>query len=382
MDLKKCLLFSLLIIGYFQTSFGQGGTIEKISLAPEADENIENVNFYVEKVIDNRFSKTYLGIVQIGIYNARLPVAFEDDFSTELQQYLDVVFPKKAELIPITIRINDLIISEDTQLLKEQGIAKVQLDVLKPIAENSYELLGRYEAISKKNTLDATRSHPTRIKSALTECLLLFFKDNPGFVSQGVLNLNTFADNPPILVEPVEDGFFYSFFELQNNRPVLDNKIVVSKAGKRSKTEKLILEDENGNVPNYAAYYDGNNFYLNSNLYFNENYFVKTYQIDQFLLFNEMIFPGGGYVTDLNIANGRSGMPFLKERNCVLFDLTSGRFHVITKERMKTLLDEKYPDLYKLYKRYGKKDVKKVLEILTVLFEKEKPENLRATLTH
>lgn len=62
-----------------------------------------------------------------------MPITFEDNFANEIQQYLNVVFPIKADLIPVTIRINDLIVSEDTQVLKELGIAKVQLDVLKRI---------------------------------------------------------------------------------------------------------------------------------------------------------------------------------------------------------------------------------------------------------
>lgn len=378
---KRYLLSIFLFIAFCNAFFGQGIKSKKISLISKSDVKGKDVNFYVENVIDNRFSKTYLGIVQIGIYNARMPLAFEEDFSTEIQDYLNLAFPKKPGLIPITIRINDLIISEDTQVIKEQGRAQVQLDVLKFIDKNTYDLLGRYSAISTKNTLDATGSHPSRIKAALMECLLSFHKENPDFAIGERLNLKNFNGQAPILSESPKPGFFYSFFELQNNRPVEDDGVKSTIPQKREKTEKSILVDENDKNANYAAYFDGNNFFINSNLYFDEAYFIKTYRVDHFLLFNEMFFPGEGHASALNLATGRSGMPFLKERNCILFDLATGKFHIISRDKMKMLLDENYPDLYKRYKRYGRKDVIEVFEILNIIFNEEKPEYVRATLT-
>lgn len=262
-------------------------------------------------------------------------------------------------------------------------MAKVWLDVLKPTENNLFQLLGSYSITSSKSTFYATGGHPKRIQTALKECMRAFFKENPNFESRGILNLQNDPNALPIFKERIQDGYqyFFTFFELQNNRSVVDNTIVTLKNDDWSKTEKMILKDESGETPNYTAYYDGSNFYLNANLYSDADYFVKTYKVDNFLLFNEMFLKDVSYVNDLALMMGKSGFPYMQDRNCYLLDLTSGRFYGITREKMEALLDGKLPELYQLYKRYGKKDVQKVQEILNELFEKENSEKVREILT-
>ncbi|SRX56081.1 hypothetical protein [Aequorivita sp. CIP111184] len=380
MSFKRSVLLAFTVICFFQNSFCQDIKVATLSLKPEKSEAIEGVNFYVENIIDNRFSKSYLGIVQIGFNNTRTPLVFEQSFSKELKDYFDVIFPNKTTSKPITIRIDELKISENPENFTEEGKAKVVLEVLKPKGNNMYELLGRYSSVSIKTTIDATGSHSKRIQDVLKESLLSFFKENPNFESKGMLNLQSEPNGTPILKEPIQKGFFYTFFELQHNRAINDDKVVITKPEERNKTDKLIIKKEDGLPSNYMAYYDGSNIYVNSNLYSSEDYFVKTYKIDNFLLFNEKFLKDISYLNDLSIVLGKSEFPYMQARNCFILDLSTGIFHGITKDKMKILLDEKFPDLYKLYKRYGQKDDEKVFDILKELFEKENPERIREIL--
>ncbi|MDP2692097.1 MAG: hypothetical protein Q8O88_00475 [bacterium] len=380
MNFKKNVLLALTVMCFFQISFCQDIKVETISLKQETAESIVDVNFYIENIIDNRFSKSYLGIVQMGFNNTRMPLAFEQSFSKELKDYFNIIFPKKTTSTPVTIRIDELKISENPENFTEEGKAKVVLEVLKPKGNNIYELLGRYSSVSIKTTFDATGSHAKRIQEVLKESMLSFFKENPSFESKGLLNLQNEPNGTPILKEPIQKGFFYTFFELQHNRAINDDKIVITKPEERNKTDKLILKKEDGSPTNYMAYYDGSNTYINSNLYSNEDYFVKTYKVDNFLLFNEKFLKDISYLNDLSIVMGKSDVLYMQARNCFILDLTTGICHGITKDKMKLLLEEKFPDLYKLYKRYGQKDDKKVFDILKELFEKENPEKIREIL--
>ncbi len=323
-----------------------------------------------------------MGLIQIGFNNTRVPVKFEKKFSEEIKDYLDIVFPKKDGSLPVTIRVNELLVVEDPKDFTEEGITKLVLDVIKPSGNNLFQLLGRYNIISEKTTFDATRSHPLRIQTALKESLLNFKRDNPNFDSRGILNLQNEPNGLPILKENIETGYhyFYTFFELQNNRPIVDTTIKILSADDWSKTEKVILKDVNNETPNYAAFHDGHNFYINANLYSDDDYFVKTYKIDNFLLFNEMFLKNVSYVNDLALTIGKTRLPYMQDRNCFILDLTTGIFHGITLEKMKILLDENYPDLYKIYRRYGQKDMHKVQEILNQLFKKEPAEKIRSIL--
>lgn len=115
MILKRYIFLTTAFLGFYQILLSQDIKVKTLSLKLETSEVSENVNFYVENVIDNRFSKSYIGIVQLGFNNTRFPATFEQNFSQEIKAYLDVIFPKKPGFMPVIIRINELIIAENTE---------------------------------------------------------------------------------------------------------------------------------------------------------------------------------------------------------------------------------------------------------------------------
>ncbi len=378
MMISKRLFLLLFFILLFIKLEAQNVKAKEISLKRENTDSVQQANFYVAQIIDNRFLKSYLGIIQIGIYNSLQPLAFENKLEVELKNFYNHTFPKHADAKPITIRINELIVSEDTKAFNEIGKAILKLDVLQQVSMDTYEILGQYEAVSKKNTLDATKSHIKRIKDVLMDCLLQFSMDNPEFLARGELNLSENPIDTQTLTEPTKNSMYDTFFELQNNRPKIDNNIIISKEDERTGNINL-TNDSTGNL-DYAAYYDGIIFYVNSNLYSDDGYFVKAFKVDRFLVFNELLFEGNGFANEYLIAASKSGMPIAKERTCFILDIKTGKIHSINLQRMKKLLLPKYPDSYKVYKRYGKKDAEKVFEMLKLLFENENADEVRSIL--
>ncbi len=143
-------------------------------------------------------------------------------------------------------------------------------------------------------------------------------------------------------------------------------------------TEKLTLEDRDHKRALYYAYSDGDNIFLNAANYSGEKHFVKTEQIDKYLLFNDT-FVNQDKVAGMSLAFGVLGILMSNEQTNVLLDLYTGQYHSIDGSKMRMLLNDKYPDLYKhLRKNLNNKEFMK--SVLIKLLESENKEEVRYIL--
>lgn len=97
----------------FMMSFSFGQKIHYVRPAQEKI-TIPGRNFYIEKVVDQRYSKDNLGWVQEGLFNTKIPVDFENSFVFTLSEYFDEFLPGEEGQAPISMVFKVLKVSEET----------------------------------------------------------------------------------------------------------------------------------------------------------------------------------------------------------------------------------------------------------------------------
>lgn len=123
-------LLALFFVVVSTVAFSQNKTeFHKVSLK---DKNYKAVgfNFYVENVFDGRQFKENIGTVQKGGFNRKVLANLEKPLSEEFFDYLPIICPKQENKPKISIRINDLYVSELTSAMSETRYATLAIDVL------------------------------------------------------------------------------------------------------------------------------------------------------------------------------------------------------------------------------------------------------------
>lgn len=369
---KNLFIFCCFIFVY---SFGQSRKPHIIKLLPNKDEPIEAVDFYVADVIDNRIYKNNIGIAQKGIFNKKVLSKFNKPFHQEILSYLHSVFPVEPSKEEVVLRINQLLISENTGAFKETGKAIINLDVLRK-SNGSFFLLGNFSAYREKNSADVTRKHDDRIRAILVDCMLQYQEElNSNIKIEPRLISTRKAQKTIILEEAVNEGFFYTFHELYNNIPFVDSSIKFKEKGKES--NKIFLDDRDHKRALYYAFSNGETVFLNASSYSGEKHFVRTEIIDRFLLFNDA-FVHQDDAIGMSMAFGVLGILATNRKSHVLLDLYTGQFHVLKENKIKVLL-RSFPQLYETYKD-DRNDILIMKEILETLFRTEDNQELREKL--
>ncbi|WP_108425625.1 hypothetical protein [Flagellimonas amoyensis] len=341
--MKKTSL-SIFFLGFINLLIAQKN-VHVISLLPNTTETTEHVDFYVSDIVDNRIYKDHVGIAQKGMLNKKVQAVFEQSFEEELLAYLNTVFPPEASKKPLILRINQLLISENTGAFKETGTATVNLDVLMHL-DGEYNYLGSFASEAEKNSMDVTGKHDDRIRAILKECLMEFDSVENKYEAKKIVRLER-PEIANILKEDPQKGYYYSFNELYNNTPVQDSTLRIE-----SKDENLVkVKNAKGKPASYYGFFDGTDFYLNAQNYSGERHFVKAAKVNDFLLFND-VFINQDKVSGLAFAFGIIGVLASNERSNTLLDLNTGKFIVLTQKRIKLLLEKEYPEYYDRYTKY------------------------------
>lgn len=374
----KEILFFLLIFSTVNTFSQEPIKIPLDSIFVET--KVDIANFYIEEVIDNRIYQEYIGIAQLGGYNLKVAIQFEDSLNVELVKFFKRIFPFEHSKTPITIRINELFIKEETKILTEVGAVELKFDVLKRKEEDLYYLLNSYTITSQRRTLDATNGNIERLAGVLNHAINIMASKIDVSKSGRVINLSNKAEYPILSSKP-DVGFYYTKSELAHNLVTDTIKTTITEKSKNKGSNTIKITDPDGTVVDYFAYYDGENSYLNANVYSDSEYFIKTYRVDNFLLFTED-FIADNHIDGFTIAKGKSGYKYVKSRRPVLYNLADGKFYTVRRDNMAQLLEKKYPDFYKKFKKNEKKHIHETYEIIQFLFENEDVERVREILTN
>lgn len=87
-----------------------------------------NVDFYIDEVIDSRIEKNNIGIVFVDIFGTKTPVQIEGKFEEQLLKYFDGIFIKTPNKKAVILNIKELRIDEEIDFLTKRFRVTVQID--------------------------------------------------------------------------------------------------------------------------------------------------------------------------------------------------------------------------------------------------------------
>ncbi|WP_335965383.1 hypothetical protein [Galbibacter sp. PAP.153] len=359
------LLFLFLVS--FHAFSQKEGKNHVVDLLDFKDEEVLHASFYIDNVVDNRIYKENIGFAQKGPFNKDVPAVFPDSLSVTLQNYFNRRLPNKNDsLSAITIRINQLLVSEKTGFASETGTAIINMDFLKKKSGNTYYLLDSYvKSITKNAVMDATSKHDDRLRELLNDGLNQFNKNIATLSKEtNVISIeNKTIISPLIEGVPPKEGFYPSFSELYRNQSILDSGL----KEKKRKDDKLYFESDNKKEPSFYAYSNGSDIYLNATIYSEDKHYIKTKRVDDFLLFNDT-FVNENSVAALSFTFGLMGALIGNQNNNVLLDLSTGKYYLLSGSKMKALLNGLNKNLFKLYKK-NDRNTEEIAKLLEYVFE-------------
>lgn len=362
--MKKLFNFYLLIqLLSFNCNANDG--IHKISLKNEKIE-IQDFNFSITRVLDQRLNKYIIGSVQKGLSNKRFPADFEKKLVEEFGDLIINSGLQSKEKDELVLIINSIWIDEKTSATKELGLIDLDFYIAQ-IQNDGYLILDEQNISISKSTLDATSGHDKRIALALENGLINFQKKSKNeYINQVYVQKKYNVDSSVVKCKCIKKGIFKTSLDLYNN--VIDNK--------KPFFDKVEYQEFNAFVKDTMsikelrkcfAFSDGKDIYINSICYGNYLPAEKRnlgYQFGKakfegtFIVINDEMRDAMGQVAmssafGLLGALASSGMT---KKIDVFMDLRKGAILPINEKFIKAALLE-FPDLLEKFNKSTKDDV-------------------------
>lgn len=237
---------------------------------------LNDFNFYVADVVDALTDKHCIGFVQKkGLENTKIPAMLGESIESEFRALLTKSFPKDGNKIPLTIRINKILIYE---LVYSGGykyaFSEINITFLHRQEDYFIELFDIGASVNKSNDIkgvgDVTEYHPDNILRVLEFCFRQF-KDaaNKTKLSSTKISLSELTNNPlnkqnyPIhAATEYPKGIYHNFADFRNNLP--DPSYPFKVKYKRKKREAKIIWADGSTASNGIwGFSDGKTIYIN-----------------------------------------------------------------------------------------------------------------------
>lgn len=350
---KLVVLFFVVIS---TVAFSQNKTeFHKVSLKDKKDKAV-GFNFYVENVYDGRQFKENIGTVQKGGFNRKVVANFEKPLPIEFFDYLAVICPSEESKSKISIRINDLYVSELTRAMSETGYATIAIDVIETKDTTAY-IVGSYVASTESNGMDVTGSHDERLKKVLQECLTNYMK-----TSEEDKTAILYDDNFNIKSKTITDvpckGVYLNYADVLNGKPIsIADFEITNKKDRFYLLNKLSRSEE----LNYYGYSDGKDFYINVSKYASVKYYAKTEIISGKYYIENVIYNSNNAIA-MGAMFGLIGVAIAASASDgsipMLIDSYTGQPSFLSNSEMKVLLSS-HPELLKEFKDGNKSSLAK-----------------------
>ena len=354
-------LLILFFIAVSTVAFSQNKMeYHKISLKDKNDK-VSEFNFYVENVYDGRQFKENIGTVQKGGFNRKVLANFENPIIDEFSGYLATVCPKEKNKSEISIRINELYVSELTRAMSETGYATIVVDIIEPKEGIDY-IVGTYAASAESSGMDVTNKHDERLKKVLQECLTNYMKTSDNDKTSIVFDVNQNIKNKTITAVPSK-GVYLTYVDVLNNNPIDDSNFEMTNKNERF---HLLNKTTKSKELNYYGFSDGNVFYVNVSKYANAKYYAKTEIIGSKYYIENVVYNPNNVVA-MGAMFGLIGVAIASATSSssvpMLIDCYSGQPSFLSNNEMKAMLVP-YPVLYKDFKNSKKSsaDIKIILK--------------------
>jgi hypothetical protein len=344
-------LLALFFVVVSTVAFSQNKTeFHKVSLKDKKD-NAVGFNSYVENVHDGRQFKENIGTVQKGGFNRKVLANFEKPLAEEFLDYLAFICPRQENKSKISIRINDLYVSELTRAMSETGYATLAIDVIESKEGVDY-IVGSYTASTESNGMDVTGKHDERLKKVLQDCLTNYVKTSDADKSALVYDANQSIKRKTIIDVPLK-GIYLTYIDVLNGKPIDDANFEIT-----NKKEKFYLLNNatNSEELNYYGFSDGENFYINVSKYASSKHYAKTEIISGKYYIENVIYNSNNAIA-MGAMFGLIGVAIASAASDssipMLIDSYTGQPSFLSNNEMKVMLSS-YPELLKEFKASDK----------------------------
>jgi hypothetical protein len=272
---------------------------------------------------------------------------FEKPLAEEFFDYLSIICPKQENKPKISIRINDLYVSELTRAMSETGYATLAIDVIEPKDGLDY-VVGSYTASIESNGMDVTGKHDERLKKVLQECLTNYMKTSNAdktalvFDTYQSIKTKTITDVP-------SKGVYLTYADILNEKPLDGTNFDIT-----NKKERFYLFNKttHSEEMNYYGFSDGKNFYINVSKYAISRYYAKTEIISGKYYIENVIYNSNNAIAMVAMF-GLIGVAIASAASDasipMLIDSYTGQPSFLSNSEMKAMLSS-YPELLKEFK--------------------------------
>ncbi len=241
--------------------------IHKISMSKEKI-IINDFNYSITKILDQRLNRFLIGSVQKGLANKRFPADFENNLPNEFGTLITNSNLNSNKSNELVIIINSLWIDERTSAFEEIGLVDLDFYIAKTI-DSSYVILDEQDISTTKNTFDATSGHSKRIAEAIEIGLNNFNKLNPQkYLNEKYLEKKYNKDSTIAKCKCIKKGIFNTSADLLHNETnknkTFFDKVEYTEINASIKDSLKIKE-----VRKIFAFSDGIDIYINSMCYGN-----------------------------------------------------------------------------------------------------------------
>ena len=164
---KRILILLFILMPLFSLS---QGSVNYISLLPEHFK-IENRNFYISKVIDERKNKFSLGISQVGPFNKKAVTKFKNGLENSFFNFISNSLDSEIVHQAVTIKVLDLDISERTTATTETGTVSLRINFYARGTKGEQVKIFELTKVKKERAFDVTKGHERRIREVLVEII-------------------------------------------------------------------------------------------------------------------------------------------------------------------------------------------------------------------
>ncbi|WP_194774420.1 hypothetical protein [Pararhodonellum marinum] len=326
--------------------------------------------FNIIKVIDNRTQRENLGIAQKGMSNKKVAAVFPEDFESYLTNTLEAALPSKTEKRPLIIKVDRLHISERTMATKEIGTCDVSLEFFEEIDGKLYSL-GKFKSLIEESSVDVTKRHGNRIMQALETCLLEFNQSDWQLADKKLhLEDPKLLDHPQSQLvfdfnSPPAKGLYLHFDNWLNQTPHETDGFSIKPINENGKIPRYqVLDERKKKIKFIYGFSDGASFYLQASNYLTGgNYFVKSDLIGPYLLFKDQISD-----PTMAVAFGAIGALASTKTIHIVLNMQNGMITFLNKANMADLLSD-HPELLSIHEN-SKKSLEQEKEIIRLLNEK------------
>ena len=344
-------LVVLFFVAIASVCFSQTKTEFHVIPLKDKNDKASDFNFYVENVYDGRQFKENIGTVQKGGFNRKVLANFEKPLSEELYDYLSIICPKEEKKEQISIRVNELYVSELTKAFSETGYATIAIDVIQSKDGIDY-IVGSYTASTESNGMDVTGKHDERLKKVLQVCLTNYVNTSETDKTHVVFEFDQNSKNRAIVNAPLK-GVYFSYLDVLNGQPndTANFEIV-------SRKERFYLLNKTTSIEekNYYGFSDGQNFYINVSKYANTSYYAKTEIINGKYFIENVIYNPNNAIA-MGAMFGLIGVAIASATSDsstpMLIDCYTGQPSFLSNSEMKVMLSL-HPELLKEFKNSDK----------------------------